>query len=46
MLEVRSSPIEGLGVFTTEKILKGTKLVEYTGIEMSYKDFIQKYGKD
>ena len=46
MLEIRPSPIEGNGVFTTEKILKGTKIVEFTGVEMSYKDFREKYKED
>jgi uncharacterized protein len=29
--EVKTSPIQGLGVFATKRIRKGTRIIEYTG---------------
>ena len=45
-LEIKSSPIHGLGVFAKEFIAKGTKLGEYTGDRYTLKEFKEKYGKD
>lgn len=45
-LEIRESPIEGLGLFTTRAIRKGQRLGEYTGTEMPYRDFKSQYGTD
>lgn len=41
---VKKSPIEGLGVFAKIDIPDGTKIAEYYGKEMSWKDFTKKYG--
>jgi SET domain-containing protein len=38
------SPIHGVGVFSNQNILKGTKICDYIGVEMSWKDFKEKYG--
>ena len=37
-LEVRSSPIQGRGCFTTRAIKKGTWIIEYTGRRMRVKE--------
>jgi SET domain-containing protein len=42
--EIKPSNINGFGVFALENIKKGTKIADYVGIEMSYKDFKEKYG--
>jgi hypothetical protein len=44
--EIRPSPIEGVGVFTTRLIKAKEKIVYYTGIEMSYQEFKERYGND
>ena len=46
MLIKRESNIHGVGVFATEFIPKGTKIVEFTGTKMSQKDFKERYGND
>ena len=38
------SPIHGVGVFANQNIVKGSKICEYIGVEMSWKDFKEKYG--
>jgi hypothetical protein len=45
-LEIRESPIHGLGLFATRPIRKGERLGEYTGTEMLYRDFKLQYGDD
>ena len=45
-LEIRSSPIHGVGVFAKENIPANTSIVQYTGVEMTYQEFKQKYGDD
>lgn len=40
----KNSNIHGVGVFASNTILKGTKICDYIGIEMSWKDFLNKYG--
>jgi SET domain-containing protein len=45
-LEIKPSPIHGLGVFAKQTIPKGTKLGTYTGDKYSLKEFKEKYGKD
>jgi SET domain-containing protein len=45
-LEIRESPIHGLGLFATRHIRKGERLGEYIGTEMLYKDFKTLYGND
>ena len=42
--EIKSSEIHGLGVFATQDIKKGTKILDYYGEEMSWKEFREKYG--
>ena len=45
-LEIRDSSVHGKGVFTLAPIRAGTRISEFTGVEMSYRDFKAKYGKD
>lgn len=45
-LEIRHSPIHGLGVFAQEPIPAGARIIQYTGVEMSYKEFKERYGND
>jgi len=45
-LEIHTSPVDGLGVFAKQSILKNTALGDYTGLKISREDFLQKYGKD
>lgn len=45
-LEIRPSPIHGVGVFAQERIPAGARIVQYTGVEMTYQEFKQKYGDD
>ena len=44
--KIQPSQIHGLGVFATKDIPKGTKISYFEGIEMTYKEFWAKYGKD
>lgn len=44
--EILPSPIEGVGVFAKELIPAGTRIIKYTGVEMSYKEFKERYGTD
>jgi SET domain-containing protein len=44
MYEIKSSIIHGLGVFASQDIKKGTKICDYYGLEMSWKEFREKYG--
>lgn len=44
--EIRPSPIEGVGVFAKRLIKANEKIVYYTGIEMSYQEFKERYGND
>lgn len=46
VLELKSSPIHGLGLFAKEDIPKGTLLGLFEGEEMHISDFKQQYGKD
>lgn len=45
-LEMLPSPIEGTGVFAKERIPAKARIVKYTGTEMSYKEFKERYGND
>lgn len=45
-LELRESPIHGLGVFATRDFPAKYKFGEYTGQEMSLRDFKSRYGTD
>lgn len=40
----KESSIHGVGVFAANNIQKGTKICDYCGVEMSWKDFKEKYG--
>ena len=44
MYEIKLSQIHGLGVFSTERIKKNTKICDYYGEEMTWADFKAKYG--
>ena len=41
---IKKSRIHGVGVFAKKDIPKGTKIVDYYGKEMKWKNFTQKYG--
>ena len=45
-LEIKDSPIHGKGVFATKDIKANTKLVEFTGKEMTYQEIKERYGND
>lgn len=38
LLEVRASPVHGLGVFARKSIRKGTRIIEYTGKRILWND--------
>ncbi len=42
-LEVRDSPLHGLGVFATRYISKGTRIIEYLGDRVSHAEADQRY---
>jgi len=42
--QIKPSPINGLGVFAVKFIKKNTKIADYYGEEMTWKDFKTKYG--
>jgi SET domain-containing protein len=42
---IRQSPIHGLGIFAVKNIKKMTKIADYYGEEMSWKQFKSCYGK-
>ena len=43
---IEPSPIQGLGAFATQRILKGTRLIEYTGERLSPKQADERYPDD
>jgi SET domain-containing protein len=43
-LEIRASPIQGLGLFTSNPIKKNVRICDYIGVEMTLKEFKQQYG--
>jgi SET domain-containing protein len=45
-LELKESPIHGLGIFATKDIKQNDYLGDYIGIVMDSKSFREKYGKD
>ena len=45
-LEIKESPIHGMGIFVTKEIKKNQYLGEYVGVLMTSKEFKEKYGKD
>ena len=40
----KNSDIHGVGVFAANNIPKNTKICDYIGIEMSWNEFLNKYG--
>jgi hypothetical protein len=42
-IEVRDSPLHGLGVFATRRIRKGTRLIEYRGERVSHAEADRRY---
>jgi SET domain-containing protein len=45
-LEIRESPIAGLGAFATRRIRKGTRIIEYTGERISSEEAALRYDDD
>ena len=45
-VELRTSPVHGIGVFATEDLPAGSVIGEYTGIKMLKSDFVKQYGSD
>lgn len=43
---IKKSPIHGLGLFINNDVPPHTPICYYSGIEMSRKEFNEKYGKD
>ncbi|MGB8646932.1 MAG: SET domain-containing protein-lysine N-methyltransferase [Anaerolineae bacterium] len=46
MIEVRPSPIQGMGVFALRPIPKGTRVVEYIGERISHAESDRRYDDD
>ena len=46
MIQIRPSPIQGLGAFATQKIAKGTRLIEYAGERLTPKEADERYPDD
>jgi SET domain-containing protein len=46
LIEVRPSPIAGLGVFATRRIRKGTRIMEYVGERVSAEEADGRYDDD
>jgi SET domain-containing protein len=44
--ELRESPIAGVGAFATQKIKKGTRIIEYTGERISNAEADRRYDED
>lgn len=45
-LELRESPIDGLGIFTTREFPADYNFGEFVGKEMPWKEFVELYGRD
>ncbi|HVN45875.1 MAG TPA: SET domain-containing protein-lysine N-methyltransferase [Steroidobacteraceae bacterium] len=43
LLEVRASPLHGLGVFAARRISKGTRIIEYLGERVSHAEADRRY---
>ncbi|MBV8445710.1 MAG: SET domain-containing protein-lysine N-methyltransferase [Candidatus Dormibacteraeota bacterium] len=43
LLEVRDSPLHGLGVFAASRIRKGTRIIEYLGERVSHEEADRRY---
>ena len=46
MLEIRPSPIQGLGAFATTRIRRGTRLIEYAGERLTPAEADERYPDD
>lgn len=46
LIEVRESPIAGLGVFATHRIPRGTRIIEYVGERISDEEAARRYDDD
>jgi uncharacterized protein len=47
LVEVRASPLHGMGVFALQRIRKGTRVIEYLGERVSHTEADRRYeGKD
>jgi len=44
--EVRDSPIQGLGAFATQRIRKGTRIIEYIGERITSEEGDRRYNDD
>jgi uncharacterized protein len=42
-VEVRSSPLHGLGVFAAQRIVRGTRIIEYLGERVSHAEADRRY---
>ena len=45
-IELKPSPIHGLGIFAKRNFRKGEKIGEYVGERYTLREFKEKYGKD
>lgn len=45
LVTIKKSPINGLGVFAKEDIIKGTKIANYYGKVMKWKTFKNRFGE-
>jgi len=43
LIEVRASPVHGLGVFAAQRIRKGTRVIEYLGERVSHAEADRRY---
>jgi uncharacterized protein len=43
LIEVRESPLHGMGVFATRRIAKGTRVIEYLGERVSHTEADRRY---
>ena len=46
LFEVRNSPIQGLGGFATQRIRKGTRIIEYIGERITSEEADRRYSDD
>lgn len=45
-IDIRPSPVHGVGLFARTNIPKNTRLYNYTGEELKWSDFRSRYGRD
>ena len=46
MYIVKDSPVDGKGLFSTQSIKKNTRLCDFQGVEMTFKEFNAIYHRD